>query len=190
MGERASVDVRLELWSPADFPVLEQNNTPEMTRYLGGPESVEALLSRHQRYLRLNASGEARMFTIRASGASQPVGTVGYWKSEWDHQSVWETGWAIDTPYQGRGFATSAMKALLRDAAGRDAERHLVYADPLTTNSPSNALCARLGFEPRGERDVEYPRGRMIHVNVWVFDLRALDVVTTGVPSADPRPAE
>jgi RimJ/RimL family protein N-acetyltransferase len=175
MGGQASVDVRLELWSAADLPVLERNNSPEMTRYLGGPESVENLQSRHQRYLRLNGSGEARMFTIRVSGSIQPVGTVGYWKAEWDDESVWETGWAVATAYQGRGYATSAMKKLLRDAVGRDPARHLIYADPLTTNSASNALCERLGFESRGERDVEYSPGRVIHVNVWVFDLRTLD---------------
>ena len=116
------------------------------------------------------------MFTIRVAGVSEAVGSVGYWKSEWDDQPVWETGWAVHTPYQGRGYAASAMTVLLRDAVGRDPRRHLVYADPLTDNSPSYALCARLAFERRGERDVLYSPGRVIHVNVWVFDLRSVQV--------------
>jgi hypothetical protein len=39
------VDIRP--WSADDLPALEQNNTPEMTVHLGGPESSEKLLDRH-----------------------------------------------------------------------------------------------------------------------------------------------
>jgi hypothetical protein len=55
------VDIRP--WSADDLPVLERNNTPEMTVHLGGPESREKLLDRHDRYQRGWREGTARIFT-------------------------------------------------------------------------------------------------------------------------------
>ncbi len=58
-------EVSLRPWTVDDLAVLERGNTPEMTRFLGGPESREKLLARHAKFLRLGELGEARMFTIR-----------------------------------------------------------------------------------------------------------------------------
>ena len=54
----------LKPWSAADLPVLERANTPEMTRFIGGPETEAQVADRHERYLRLNQSGEAEMYRI------------------------------------------------------------------------------------------------------------------------------
>lgn len=43
--------VQLVPWSAADFWLLERCNSPEMTAYLGGPESAEQLAKRHHRSL-------------------------------------------------------------------------------------------------------------------------------------------
>src|SRR6185312_3784304 len=58
-AEGAEMDVTLMAWGPDDLPELERANTPEMTAFLGGPESAQQLVERQERYLRLNASGEA-----------------------------------------------------------------------------------------------------------------------------------
>ncbi|HEU4808614.1 MAG TPA: N-acetyltransferase, partial [Homoserinimonas sp.] len=67
MDIRHEPEISLHPWSAEDLSVLERNNTPEMTVYLGGPESPEKLAERQARFLRLWDSGEARMFTISAA---------------------------------------------------------------------------------------------------------------------------
>ncbi len=67
--------LRLRPWSADDLPVLEGCNAPELTVHLGGPESPEKVLDRHDRYQRTWAAGTARMFTARL--ADGPVGLVG-----------------------------------------------------------------------------------------------------------------
>ena len=84
MGAAEDTQVTLRRWGTEDHPLLELSNTPEMTRYLGGPESPEELRKRHERYLRLNAAGEAHMFRIDVGGA--PAGGIGWWQT--DHEGV------------------------------------------------------------------------------------------------------
>lgn len=162
--------ITLRRWSDSDFPVLERSNTPEMTVFLGGPESEEALRARHARFLRLWEAGEARMFVVESSLEAEPVGSIGYWKKEWQGAAVYETGWSIATAYQGRGLAARALAACVADAV-RQGDRPLLLAFPRTDNGASNALCRRGGFTLRGEADFEYPKGNPIRSNVWAYDL-------------------
>jgi len=162
--------ITLRRWSDDDLPVLERSNTPEMTTFLGGPESADALQRRHARFLRLWQTGEARMFAVESSLAPEPVGSIGYWKKQWDGEDVYETGWSIATAYQGRGLAARAVAACLADAAGQG-DRRFVLAFPRTDNAASNALCRSSGFTLRGEADFEYPKGHSIRSTVWAFDL-------------------
>jgi RimJ/RimL family protein N-acetyltransferase len=165
--------VTIEPWSVDDLPLLEAANTPQMTRFLGGPESREKLLARHARYLRLNEVGDARMFRIEVDGA--PAGGIGYWKTEHDGEPSWETGWNVLPGFQGRGVALAAVRLCIADAATRsDAERHALYAFPKPENAASDTLCARAGFAYRGQAPFEYPKGVPITVNVWRLDLRTV----------------
>lgn len=175
MAMQRRAGVRLELWTADDLPVLERVNSPEMMVYLGGPETAEQLRVRHEKYLALVADGAARAFTIHAEDASEPVGTIGYWASQEWGQPSWEAGWAVATAYQRRGYARAAVLALLRDAAGRDPGRRLLYAIPRVDNAASNRLCASLGFEHRGDFDDEYPPGHPIRSTTWVFDLSRVE---------------
>lgn len=163
----------LHPWSTDDLPVLERSNTPEMTSFLGGPETPEQLASRHARFLRLWEEGEARMFTVRVSSEELPVGSIGYWTKRWDNADVYETGWSIATPYQGRGWAARALAACLGHAA-RYGDRAEVFAFPRIDNAASNALCRSLQFRLRGEYAFEYPKGNPITVNAWSFDLASI----------------
>lgn len=164
--------VTLRRWGDGDLAVLERSNTPEMTRYLGGPETVEALANRHARFLRLWSEGEARMFAVESSRETEPVGSIGYWKKSWQGDDVYETGWSIATPYQGRGLATLALAACVADAATQH-DRRWLLAFPRTDNVASNALCRAAGFTFRSEEDFEYPKGTPIRSNVWAYDLAA-----------------
>jgi RimJ/RimL family protein N-acetyltransferase len=164
--------VTIELWSVDDFPLLEAANTPEMTAFLGGPEAPEKLLARHARYLRLNETGDARMFRIEVDG--DPAGGIGYWKTDHDGEPAWETGWNVLPGFQGRGVALAAVRLCIADAATRaDTGRDALYAFPKPENAASDTLCARAGFEYRGQAPFEYPQGVPITVNVWRLDLEA-----------------
>ncbi|RZU63966.1 RimJ/RimL family protein N-acetyltransferase [Microterricola gilva] len=162
--------ITLRPWGHGDLAVLERSNTQEATRFLGGPESAEALANRHARFLRLWREGEARMFAVESSREAEAVGSIGYWKKSWQGEDVYETGWSIATPYQGRGLATQALAACVADAA-RHGERRWMLAFPRIDNAASNALCRAAGFTLRGEEDFEYPKGTPIRSNVWAFDL-------------------
>lgn len=168
--------VTLRRWGEGDLAILERSNTPEMTRFLGGPESEEALANRQARFLRLWREGEARMFAVESAGEAEAVGSIGYWKKSWQGDDVYETGWSIATPYQGRGLATLALRACVADAA-QQGDRRWLLAFPRTDNAASNALCRAAGFTLRGEEDFEYPKGTAIRSNVWAYDLAALTPV-------------
>ena len=76
-----------------------------MTEHLGGPETPERLAQRHARY----AMPDSRQFRI-VDQADRSVGYVGYWERSWRDDDVWEVGWAVLPEFQGRGYATAAMR--------------------------------------------------------------------------------
>jgi len=96
------VEVALEPWSDDDFPLLQAGNTPDATRYLGGPESEQKLLDRHRRYVEGND-----MFRVVLLPGREVVGSTGYWPKAWLGEDVYETGWGVRPEYQGRGIATA-----------------------------------------------------------------------------------
>lgn len=161
------MDVTLERWGADDLAVLQRVNSPEMTRFLGGPESEEEVIARHRRYLRLSASGEAQMYRIDLDG--HPVGGVGFWLADESGTPALEAGWSVEVAYQGRGVATEALRHLIRIAADRG-DRDLLVAYPGVDNLASNTLCRNLGFEPRGTRTDAW-RGGQLTFRVWALDL-------------------
>lgn len=165
-------DATLRRWSDDDLAVLERSNTPEMTEFLGGHESTEKLRARHAKYLRLNATGETHMFTVWVPWADIAVGSVGYWQTEHGGKQIYEAGWSIAIPFQGRGVASQAMQLCLDDATVQN-DRRLMYAFPRVEHAASNGVCRRAGFDLRGEEDFEYPPGNPIRVNAWVADLQS-----------------
>ncbi|OKK05822.1 GCN5 family acetyltransferase [Streptomyces sp. CB03234] len=175
MGSGAS-PVRLEAWSERDFDLLRAVNAPELMAHLGGPETAEQLVKRHQRYVDLSAdrSGAGRMFRIVLEPEGVPVGVIGFWEQTWDGTRVYETGWTVLGGFQGRGVATAATVAVADRARAARKHRYL-HAFPSVDNGPSNAVCRKAGFELLGERDFEYPPGHLLRSNNWRLDLEAGD---------------
>ena len=160
--------IRLESYSEDDFSLLERANSPQMTEHLGGPESAEQLLRRHQRYTRDLAVGQ--MFKIAFGAAAEPAGIIGYWEHHWRDELVWETGWNVLPEFQGRGIAGEALEALLIQARAEQKHR-FIHAFPSIDNLPSNAVCRKRGFTLLGECDFEYPPGHLMRCNDWGLDL-------------------
>ncbi|MEU9702162.1 GNAT family protein [Streptomyces sp. NPDC047981] len=168
--------LRLEAWSEDDLWLLHAMNAPELMEHLGGPETEDALLKRHRRYVDLSASSDerpgdaGRMFRIVLLPEEVTVGSIGFWAQTWDGEPVYETGWTVLPGFQGRGVATAATRAVAELARAAGARRHL-HAFPSTDNGPSNAVCRKAGFELRGERELEYPPGHPLRCNDWRLDL-------------------
>lgn len=168
------MDVLLEPWSESALGLLRRINTPQMRSHVGGPEPEEKLLARHRRYLAMPETGRGCMFAILLG--HEMVGSVAYHQRDWQGEQIYETGWNVLPPYQGRGIAAAAGTALLavvRAAAHQpDTPRHL-HAFPSVKNAPSNALCNRLGFTLLGACNFEYPpgSGTLMRSNDWRLDL-------------------
>ncbi|MET0780876.1 MAG: GNAT family N-acetyltransferase [Microbacterium sp.] len=164
--------VTLRRWGADDMPVLERSNTPEMTAHLGRPESPEELQQRHERYLRLGRTGEARMFRIDVDDL--PAGAIGWWQTDHDGIDAYETGWSVFPEWQGKGVAGVALRELIRLVAAQG-DRDLLVAYPGVDNAPSNALCRRAGFQHTGSATEPW-RGSPLTFNTWVLDMSPLDL--------------
>ena len=166
------MDVTLHRWSPGDRSVLERANTPEMTQFLGGPETPEKLLERHENYLRYWESGHAHMFRIDVDGV--PAGSIGWWRIEHKGTPAYETGWGVEPEWQGRGVARLALRRLIADVRA-DGERTLLVAYPGVENPGSNALCRGAGFSRTGSETAPW-RGGELTFNIWELDMSPLDL--------------
>jgi len=162
--------IELQPWSEENLSLLEELNTPEMTRFLGGSESKEQLLRRHTRYLEAAEASTVRVFKITYGSNLLPVGQVCYWERSWHDQLVWESGWGVLPAYQGQGVASQAITLLLERARSEHKHRFL-HAFPSVKNEASNALCRKLGFTKIEECDFEYPPGKLMRCNDWQIDL-------------------
>jgi RimJ/RimL family protein N-acetyltransferase len=138
--------------------------------HLGGPETEEQIVRRHQRYVHLPENGTDRMFRIVWGSDSVAVGSVGYWRKIWRDQAVYETGWLVLPAYQGQGIATKATRAAI-DLARQEGRYRYMHAFPSVENTASNAICRRLGFTRVEECQFEYPPGRSMTVNNWRLDI-------------------
>ncbi|HTG46900.1 MAG TPA: GNAT family N-acetyltransferase [Actinomycetota bacterium] len=165
--------IRLEPWGADGLPLLRATlGDPEMTRFVGGPESEEKLADRQALFERLEAEGTGRMFRIVDGTTGEALGSVGYWDRAGGDEDVYEAGWFVLPAYQGRGVATAATGLAIAHARA-EAKHRFLHAYPSVENAASNALCARLGFTLLGAEDFEYPPGHTLRCNDWRLDLTA-----------------
>ncbi|WP_029259576.1 MULTISPECIES: GNAT family N-acetyltransferase [unclassified Microbacterium] len=162
-------NLRLRIWSENDLELLRAANTPEMTAHLNGPETEDEIVGRHARYLRLVASGEARMFVIE-DGEGRSLGSIGHWHVVWREEPALETGWFVRPEAQGHGVASAALALLIDDAREHRHDRRFLTAFPGVENPASNGVCRRNGFTLAGSFTEEF-RGAELTVNEWALDL-------------------
>jgi RimJ/RimL family protein N-acetyltransferase len=155
--------VTLRPYAQGDLGLLRDLlGDPVAMRYLGGAESEDALVARHQRYLDLDP---AINWVFVIEDQSRSAGWIGFWRTADD---TCEVGWHVLRDLQGRGIATAALGQVTELA--RVKCRYL-EAFPALDNGASNALCRRAGFSDLGQTDVEYPKGQMMRAVRWRFDL-------------------
>lgn len=157
----------LQTWSQANLPLLEQLMLdPEVMAHLGGPESLDKIRERHQRYLHLPETDH--MYAILLEDSA--VGSIGYWETTVHDLAVYEMGWSVLPAYQGRGIATRAGYLVIEQARS-DQRYQFMHAFPGTDNPASNAICRKLGFSLIESCEVEYPKGHLMQANNWRLDL-------------------
>ena len=162
-------DIVLRSWSENDLPLLEKlMGDPNMMAHLGGPETLEQIRNRHQRYLQLPETDH--MFVILWGPKSDVAGSIGYWQKNWRDQLVYEMGWFVLPEYQGQGIATKAGEAVI-ELARQDRRHRFMHAFPSVSNTASNAICRKLGFTWIEECQFEYPAGHFMQCNDWQLDL-------------------
>jgi RimJ/RimL family protein N-acetyltransferase len=172
---KQKTDVDIRPWSDDDLPLLEQlRGDPAITVYLGGPEPLEKIRQRHERYRQSGHSGKIHMFAIVVGPGRVAAGSVGYWERKWRGQHVWETGWSVLPEFQGQGVATRAAAAVVERARAEGTYR-FIHAFPSVDNSASNAICRKVGFTLQEEVDFEFPPGNFMRCNDWHLDLFAGD---------------
>lgn len=162
--------IRLRSYREDDLGLLHQLlGNPEMTRFLGGPESDRSLAGRHERYLESDPETTG-LFVVVVGDDEVSAGWVGFWESEWEGETTWEVGWHVLPQFQGQGVATAGARLALASARSRRRHR-FVDVFPAVDNDASNAVCRRLSFRRLGEVEVEYPKGRMMRAMHWRLDL-------------------
>jgi RimJ/RimL family protein N-acetyltransferase len=161
--------IRIEPWGTGDLGLLEQClGDPAMMTHLGGPESAEKIAERQSRY----EQPGSRQYKIVDAATGEGAGYVGYWEREWRDEQVFEIGWAVTPPFQGRGIAVAATIEAIAIARAERTRRFL-HAFPSVQNAPSNAVCRRCGFALLGPNEFEYPKGHLMLCNDWRLDLDA-----------------
>lgn len=164
--------VKIMPWSDADLGLLHLLNTPEMLEHLGGPETDDQVEARHERYVGIAGKGTGRMFSIVLLAELEPVGNIGYWERVWNGETVYEMGWGVLPPFQGKGIASLAIAAAVASAKAEN--KHLrIHAFPSVDNPASNALCRKNGFSLAAECSFEYPPGNFMRCNDWRLDLHS-----------------
>jgi RimJ/RimL family protein N-acetyltransferase len=168
MNHEHHTDIALRPWSNQDLPLLERlRGDPAINEHLGGPETPEKILERHERYCTMGDTGEV---VIVVGPAAESAGSVGYREREWQGKLVWEMGWNVLPEFQGRGIATRAVAAAM-ERVRAERKHRFIHAFPSVDNLPSNAVCRKVGFTLLDEFEFEYPPGSFMRSNDWSFDL-------------------
>lgn len=149
-----------------DLPLYEAIHCdPRMMEHLGGPLPREGLEEKLRRDVATTATGETWVFVIVPEGGDAPAGTVSVWEKDLEGEWITEIGWMVLPPFQGRGLATEAVRAVLEKARS-ESRWDAVHAFPPVSNAPSNAICRKMGFSKIGEGEFTF-RDRVLRCNRW-----------------------
>ncbi|KON70670.1 GCN5 family acetyltransferase [Peribacillus butanolivorans] len=161
--------LQIKPWEDRNLDLLFHLNAPEMMEHLGGPESKEQILKRHKRYLEIGSKG--CMFSITLYPEEEAVGSVGYWRTVWNDETVYEIGWSVLPSYQGKRIASRAVKAVIAKVKAERKYKY-IHAFPSINNPASNAICRKLDFNLISECEFEYPPGSFMRCNNWRLELQ------------------
>jgi RimJ/RimL family protein N-acetyltransferase len=156
------MQIELAQYAESDLALTaELELDPEVMRELGGPTDPARFAELHR--IRV---ADPLYFKIVADGT--PAGTIGAWEKTHHGEQIFETGWMVLPRFQRRGIASAGLQLLI--ARVRSEPRlDSISAFPPVTNTPSNGLCRKSGFELLGALEFIYA-GRRLQCNHWKLD--------------------
>ena len=136
-----------------DFDSSDGN---ELFEYLSDPDVVR--YEPYETYTLVEAINEAAsrennkaFIAICLKESGKLIGNLYYSKTEPDYIDTYEIGYVFNREFQGKGYATEAVKRLL-DHIFSNLKAHRVVAFCNPENTPSWNLLERLGFRREAER--------------------------------------
>ncbi len=145
----------LRPWQSSDLaPFAEQNADPLVMQFLGGvltKEESNAYVRRAEKHL---AETGYCKWAVEAPGLASFIGAVGLTRVKFDASftPAVEVAWRLNHRYWGRGFATEAAQAAIKDGLERIGLQEIVAMTALT-NAASARVMERLGMVRSTEFD-------------------------------------
>ena len=151
--------LRLRRWRDSDrAPFAALNSDPAVMEFF------PALLTRAESDSmidRIEATFEERalgLFAVEERGEASFVGYVGLWPANFEAHftPAIEIGWRLAREFWGKGYATEAARATLRDAFERLSLDEIVSFTSVE-NRRSQRVMEKLGMERRATDDFDHP---------------------------------
>jgi RimJ/RimL family protein N-acetyltransferase len=154
-GELRTERLILRRWRDGDRePFARMNADPEVMRHMIRPLTrgeSDAFVDRIERHFEERGYG---LWAVEVPGEAPFIGYVGLQVPTFMPSP--EIGWRLDTPFWGRGYATEAARAALRDAFDRAGVPEVIsFTTPF--NVKSIAVMERLGMTHDPADDFEHP---------------------------------
>ncbi|HXC47133.1 MAG TPA: GNAT family N-acetyltransferase [Candidatus Sulfotelmatobacter sp.] len=132
-------------WSPTDLPLAQALwGDPEVTRFIGGPFSLEKIQERLNTEIALYSMHNVQYWPIFLLESHQHAGCAGL-RPYRPENSIFELGVHLLRPYWGRGLAEEAARAVINFAFEHVGAKAL-FAGHHPANSASQRLILKLGF--------------------------------------------
>jgi RimJ/RimL family protein N-acetyltransferase len=164
-GEVRTPRLRLRPWTTHRDDLarlLDLYGRQEVTRWLGGPPSVTPV-ELVARWAAVRADERFGVWAAEVVASGTVAGTVLLKPFPGGVGEV-EVGWHLHPDCWGRGYATEAARAVIEHAFAAGVPE--VYAVVRPGNTPSVAVCRRLGMQPLGRMrrwyDVELEAFRLM----------------------------
>lgn len=145
----------LRPWRDSDLaPFAAQNGDPHVMRFMRGVltrEESDAYVTRLRAHFARHGFGK---WAVEAPGVADFIGAVGLmWMGfEASFTPAVEAAWRLHRPYWGKGYATEAAQALIKDGFERLGVQEIVAITALP-NLPSQRVMERLGMTRSFEFD-------------------------------------
>jgi len=142
----------LRAFTPDDVSEIHAHLYSDATamRFIGGPHTLQRTRQGIETYIAQQRRSGFSFWAVLERETGSIVGEAGLYPFNAVGPEV-ELGYALGTPWWGRGYATEVGEALLAEAFGPlGLERVVAVVKP--DNARSQRVLVRLGFRAEGER--------------------------------------
>ncbi len=120
-------------------------------RFIGGPHTYERTRQGIAGYIEHQRTAGYSFWAVEENASGQLIGEAGLYPMNGTGPDI-ELGYALGTPWWGKGYATEAGGAIL-SAAFEHLDVPRIVAVAKEQNTASLHVLEKLGFRPEGERE-------------------------------------